>query len=128
MTIDIKKWLLNQYKSKKISVISYDEMAGKIRQVTRVVSDMDRKYVSLEARLDERETIERIIDKKLAEVKVAPSAPGKKTFAEAAAVPRITGFKKVVPSPKILMIQSKEGEKEPEEIKKLMKEAINPGA
>lgn len=72
ITNDIKRWLMNQFKSKKISAISYDEIAGKISRVRQVVSDMDRKYVRLEGRLEERERVESIIERKMSEVKGAP--------------------------------------------------------
>lgn len=90
----------------------------KIRRIRQLACEMSKKNSRLEGRLEERVKIEKVIEQKMEEIQV-PS--GKKSFAEVASIPKFTGVKRVVPSPKVIMIQSKEGEKEAEDVKKIMK-------
>lgn len=123
-TSEIKQWLAIQYKSKRISLVSYDEILKKIRKIRHMSNEMVKENAKLDGRLEVRGRMEELVEKKVEEIKVAPV---RKTFAETVAIPKTTGFKRVTPSPKVIMIQSKEGGKEPEEVKKIMKEAINSG-
>lgn len=123
-TSEIKHWLSNQYKSKRISLLSFDEINRKIRKIRQVSNLLVVKNAKLEGRIEEREKMEDIVEKKLEEMRVAPI---RKTFAEAVTIPKISGIRRVAPSPKILMIQSREEGKEPDEVKKILKDSIKPG-
>lgn len=123
-TSEIKHWLSNQYKSKRISIVSYDEIIRKITRIRKVSSEMVNQNAYLEGRLAERARMEDIVETKMEAVRMEPS---RKTFAEVVNIPKITGFKRVAPSPKVLMIQSKEEGKEPDDVKKMLKETISPG-
>lgn len=123
-TSEIKHWLSNQFKSKRISLVSYDEIIRKITRIRQVSSQMVNQNAYLEGRLEERAKMESIVETKMEAMRVEPS---KKTFAEVAMIPKITGFKRVAPSPKVIMINSKEEGKEPEDVKKMLKETISPG-
>lgn len=91
----------------------------KVKKIRQLSFEMTKKI----ARLEEKSRMEEVIEQKLERIK---DVPLKKLFAEVVAIPKITGVKRVSPSPKVLMIHSKEGEREPGEVKKIMKEAIKP--
>lgn len=124
VTSEIKHWLSNQYKSKKMTIVAYDEILKKIRSIRQLACEMSKKNAVLEGRLDERARMEKLIEKKIVDMQ---GTSAKKTFADVVSIPKITGVKRVVTSPKVIVVQSAEGEKEAEEVKKLMKEVIKPG-
>lgn len=70
VTSEIKHWLLNQFKSKKISLVSYDEITKKLRTIRQLACEMVKKNAKLESRLEERIRIETMIDKKMVDVQV----------------------------------------------------------
>lgn len=119
---EIKQWLANQFKTRKISLVAYDEMTSKIKKVRQLSFEMTKKISKLEGRLEERVKFEEVMEEKLEKLHTVPT---KKTFAEVVGIPKITGVKKVTPSPKVVMIHSTE-EKEAEEVKKIVKNVIQP--